>query len=114
MVKFSKLDRFLVSNSLVDLWSSVVALALERKLSDHCPIVLKDSVKDFGPRPFRVFDVWMEDVEFDVIVKNAWNKMVYSCNPDSILRDKLKNVKEDLRRWSKRKFNEKEFEVKKM
>ncbi|GJW75582.1 RNA-directed DNA polymerase, eukaryota [Tanacetum coccineum] len=56
-VKFSKLDRFLLNNEFCNLWGNLSVVALNRKLSNHCPIVLKDVDLDFGPRPFQVFDV---------------------------------------------------------
>ncbi|GJV48762.1 RNA-directed DNA polymerase, eukaryota [Tanacetum coccineum] len=52
-VKFSKLDRFLMNKNFKSLWSNPAVLALYRKLSDHCPMVLKDIDVDFGPKPFR-------------------------------------------------------------
>lgn len=51
--KFSKLDRFLVSNLFVGTWSSLIVVGLDRKLSDHCLIVMKDNHIDFVPKPFR-------------------------------------------------------------
>ncbi|GJW10071.1 transposon TX1 [Tanacetum coccineum] len=50
---------------------------LDRKLSDHCHIVLKYMDLDFGPKPFRVFDIWLDEVDIDQVVVNAWNKTVW-------------------------------------
>ncbi|XP_071729251.1 uncharacterized protein [Rutidosis leptorrhynchoides] len=44
-LKFSKIDRFLVSEKFLYLWNNLTLVALERKESDHCPIVLKDEEK---------------------------------------------------------------------
>ncbi|GJR51532.1 reverse transcriptase domain-containing protein [Tanacetum coccineum] len=41
-LKFSKLDRFLVSKGFKNKWDNLSMVALDKKLSDHCPIVLKD------------------------------------------------------------------------
>ncbi|GJY77619.1 reverse transcriptase domain, reverse transcriptase zinc-binding domain protein [Tanacetum coccineum] len=41
-LKFSKLDRFLVSKGFKNKWDNLSMVALDRKLSNHCPIVLKD------------------------------------------------------------------------
>lgn len=51
-LKFSKLDRFLVTEGFKSKWGNLAVVALDRKLSDHCPIVLKDLDVDFGPKPF--------------------------------------------------------------
>ncbi|GJR95546.1 retrovirus-related pol polyprotein from transposon TNT 1-94 [Tanacetum coccineum] len=64
-LKFSKLDWFLVSEEFKNKWSSLSAIALDRKLSDHCPIMLKDIDMDFGPKPFRVYDMWLEEVDIE-------------------------------------------------
>ncbi|GJY39390.1 putative RNA-directed DNA polymerase, eukaryota [Tanacetum coccineum] len=80
--KFSKLDRFLVSPNFNEKWINLAAIALDRKESDHCPIVLKDISVDFGPKPFRVFDIWLEDPDVEKIVVEAWGKMVTSHRPD--------------------------------
>ncbi|XP_071687253.1 uncharacterized protein [Rutidosis leptorrhynchoides] len=55
-LKFSKLDRFLINDHFNLMWSILSVIALERSLSDHCPIILKDIEKNFGPKPTRVFD----------------------------------------------------------
>ncbi|XP_071740139.1 uncharacterized protein [Rutidosis leptorrhynchoides] len=52
-LKFSKIDKFLVSEKFNDLWGELSAIALECKLSDHCPIVLRDRIIDFGPKPIK-------------------------------------------------------------
>ncbi|GJV91519.1 putative RNA-directed DNA polymerase, partial [Tanacetum coccineum] len=103
-LKFSKIDRFLTNSLFCQNWVSLVVIAKERKLSDHCLLVLMDKIIDFGPKPFRCFDVWMEEKECEDIVKDCWEKRVFSVNPDSRFRDKLKNVKEGLKTWSKIKF----------
>ncbi|GJU71291.1 RNA-directed DNA polymerase, eukaryota, partial [Tanacetum coccineum] len=50
--KMSKLDRFLVSESLLSTWPNITAVTLERYLSDHRPILLRESHFDYGPTPF--------------------------------------------------------------
>lgn len=44
-------------------------------------------------KKWTYFDVWMEDVECEEVVKYTWNNPVFSSTPDEIFRDKLKNVK---------------------
>ncbi|GKB50695.1 RNA-directed DNA polymerase, eukaryota [Tanacetum coccineum] len=95
--KFSKLDRFLVSTEFLSKWDNLSVVTLERKLSDHCPIALKDMDLDFGPKPFKAFDFWLEDGEIDNVFKAAWEKHVQTSRPDCMVRDRFKNVKEDLK-----------------
>ncbi|GJZ02765.1 RNA-directed DNA polymerase, eukaryota [Tanacetum coccineum] len=103
-VKFSKLDRFLLNEEFNELWANLSVIALDRKLSDHYSILLKDVKLDFGPKPFWVFNTWLEEHDFLGIVEGAWNKNMRSIHPDCIFQDRLKNVKASLRVWSKDRF----------
>ncbi|GJV62073.1 hypothetical protein Tco_1468173 [Tanacetum coccineum] len=60
--------------------------------------VLKDIEMDFGPKPFRFFDVWLEEMDIEQIVENAWKKSTRSRRPDCMFKDKLKNVKDEIRK----------------
>ncbi|GJS75871.1 putative RNA-directed DNA polymerase [Tanacetum coccineum] len=102
--KFSKLDRFLLNEEFQNLCCSLSVVALDRKLSDHCPIVLKDIDLDFGPKPFCIFDVWLEESDIDQVVLRAWGMNVKSSRRDCVFRDKLKNVEAELKKWSKDRF----------
>ncbi|GJY76103.1 putative RNA-directed DNA polymerase [Tanacetum coccineum] len=104
--KFSKLDRFLMNENFKGLWCNLAVVALDRKHFDHCPIVLKDMDVDFGPKPFRVFDLWLEEVDIEQLVSHSWKKDVRGSRPDYRFRDKLKNVKADLKVWSKMRFGQ--------
>ncbi|GJV17569.1 putative RNA-directed DNA polymerase, eukaryota [Tanacetum coccineum] len=70
--KISKLDRFLVSEEFQRVWRSIGSVALDRKLSDHCPIVLLDKGIDFRPNSFRFFDAWMEEMDFQELSKEKY------------------------------------------
>ncbi|GJR02111.1 RNA-directed DNA polymerase, eukaryota [Tanacetum coccineum] len=50
--KMSKLDRFLMSESLLSTWPNITAVTLEHYLSDHRPILLRESHFDYCPTPF--------------------------------------------------------------
>ncbi|GJS21722.1 RNA-directed DNA polymerase, eukaryota [Tanacetum coccineum] len=58
--KMSKLDRFLISDGNLSSFPSMSALCLDRHLSDHRPILLREVFSDFGPIPFRVFHSWLK------------------------------------------------------
>ena len=99
--KFSKLDRFLITRSFEDQWRNIGARTLERKWPDHTPILLSDKEGDFGPVPFKFFDVWLSDSKVDEVVKRVWRLEPMSRKPDCKFRDKLKNVKKELSAWRK-------------
>ncbi|XP_071729228.1 uncharacterized protein [Rutidosis leptorrhynchoides] len=70
-IKFSKLDRFLVSEKFNHMWGCLSALALERKLSDHCRDILRDKEIDFGPKLTKIFDEWLEAEGTEESVKTS-------------------------------------------
>ncbi|XP_071740403.1 uncharacterized protein [Rutidosis leptorrhynchoides] len=99
--KLSKLDRFIASENFLNLWCDLSAIVLDRKFSDHCPIVLRDKVIDFGPKPFRFFDEWLNVDEANEIIKKDWGEEVNGSRKDCVFRNKLKNVKAALKSWNK-------------
>ncbi|XP_071713687.1 uncharacterized protein [Rutidosis leptorrhynchoides] len=96
-VKLSKLDRFLVSEEAQQLLPNLSAATLDKHLSDHCPIVLCDGVKDFGPKPTLVFKEWLLLDGSDKVIIYAWNTPVSSKRPDCVFRDRIRNVRIKLR-----------------
>lgn len=104
-LKFSKLDRFFVTDDFCVKWRNLAVVSLDRKLSDHCPILLKDMDMDFGMKPFRAYDVWLKENDIDSVFISAWNNPVLSYRADCVMRDKFKNVKERLKEWNKLKVN---------
>ncbi|GJW38180.1 RNA-directed DNA polymerase, eukaryota [Tanacetum coccineum] len=51
--KMSKLDRFLVSDGFLSLFPHTSAVCLDRHLSDHRPILLREFNTDYGATPFH-------------------------------------------------------------
>jgi len=54
----SRLDRALVSDKWLMQWLGSKQYVLSRHVSDHCTLVVKNSIIDWGTKPFRTFDVW--------------------------------------------------------
>nr|GEV16917.1 RNA-directed DNA polymerase, eukaryota, reverse transcriptase zinc-binding domain protein [Tanacetum cinerariifolium] len=50
--KMSKLDRFLVTDGLLSSFPHLSAVCLDRHLLDHRPILLRETLVDFGATPF--------------------------------------------------------------
>nr|GEX44447.1 nucleotide-binding alpha-beta plait domain-containing protein [Tanacetum cinerariifolium] len=71
--KMSKLDRFLISESLMSSCPNISAISLDRFLSDHRPILLREFMLDYGSTPFRFFHYWIEVDGFLKMVKDTWN-----------------------------------------
>ncbi|GJR64060.1 RNA-directed DNA polymerase, eukaryota [Tanacetum coccineum] len=100
--KMSKLDRFLISESLTNSCPNISAITLDRYLSDHRPILMRESHYDYGPVPFRFFHYWFEIKGFDKLVEDSWNEVaVVESNAMIKMMKKLKYLKEKIRLWNK-------------
>ncbi|GJR54472.1 RNA-directed DNA polymerase, eukaryota, partial [Tanacetum coccineum] len=113
--KMSKLDRFLISEGLFDLFLNLSGLILHRHLSDHKPIFLRESYMDYGPTPFRLFHSWFLENDFVSVVEDAWNNaMVHDLNAMVFLKNKLKVLKHKLKAWSCQKRCKRELDRKEL
>nr|KYP50790.1 hypothetical protein KK1_027354 [Cajanus cajan] len=68
----SRIDRFLVSHEWLTQWPHCSQKALQRDVSDHRPILLKDIRLDWGPKPFRSLNCWFDDPSFLGFVEQKW------------------------------------------
>ncbi|XP_071705051.1 uncharacterized protein [Rutidosis leptorrhynchoides] len=98
----AKLDRFLISDGLVDFFPDLNGRVLPNLWSDHCPIILFNDHVDYGPSPFKLFSSWFNMSGFDKVVKDAWVNpallsMCMGKNPFVVFKDKLKFVKSELK-----------------
>ncbi|GKB45734.1 RNA-directed DNA polymerase, eukaryota [Tanacetum coccineum] len=100
--KMSKLDRFLVSDGIYNLFPSITAICLDRHISDHRPILLREVKLDFGPTPFRFYHSWFDLVGFDDMIKEAWRSFSHSDKNAMIrFKKKLQDLKPIIRCWVK-------------
>ncbi|GKB54739.1 RNA-directed DNA polymerase, eukaryota [Tanacetum coccineum] len=77
------------------------AISLDRYLSDHRPILLRESTHDYGPIPFRFFHYWFEVDGFEKLVNEAWYEtQVDASNAMLNLMNKLKYLKKKIRVWN--------------
>lgn len=98
--KMSKLDRVLVSMDFMASWPNGTLSALDRGLSDHCPILLECNTVDFGPLPFRFFNSWLKHPHLATTVSHAiQNFNRPDLLPDRKLALKLKAIKEAIKSW---------------
>nr|GEX41989.1 putative RNA-directed DNA polymerase, eukaryota, reverse transcriptase zinc-binding domain protein [Tanacetum cinerariifolium] len=100
--KMSKLDRFLVTEGIISLYPSISALCLDRHLSDHRPILLREVSSDFGPNPFRFYHSWLRMEGFDSMVEHAWLSFSHSDSNAMVrFKKKLQDLKSIIRLWVK-------------
>ena len=69
--KMSKLDTLLISEGLLTTFPSLSALCLDRNLSDHRHILMRELNVDYGPTPFRLFHSWFNKKGFDNMVEDS-------------------------------------------
>lgn len=68
----SKLDRALINEEWIEKWPGVMLKGIDRSTSDHCPILMHNNSKDWGPRPFRFLNVWTTHPNFLPFVEDKW------------------------------------------
>jgi len=96
----SRLDRALVSDEWLLQWPGSKQYVLSRQVSDHCALVVKNSTIDWGPKPFRTFDVWQQADRFKEVVKKAWDNVVVRGNSLEDIKVKFKRLKCEIRQWN--------------
>nr|GEV00511.1 RNA-directed DNA polymerase, eukaryota [Tanacetum cinerariifolium] len=100
VAKMSKLHRFLISEGFVSLFPHVSAICLDKHLSDHCPILLRDDISDYGATPFRFYHSWFKLNGFEQMVINTWNSISLEDRNGMIhFKKKLQLLKKEIRSW---------------
>nr|GEV21967.1 RNA-directed DNA polymerase, eukaryota [Tanacetum cinerariifolium] len=98
--KMSKLDRFLVSDNLVCTCPNLSSISLDRLLSDHRPILMRECHGDYGPTPFKFFHYWFEIDGFNKFVEESWkDNSVIDQNHFSKFMKKLKFFRMKIQKW---------------
>ncbi|KAH1215362.1 hypothetical protein GmHk_13G036515 [Glycine max] len=89
-----------LSDEWLSLWPDSTQFVLDRDFSDHCPILLRSTTVDWGPRPFKVMDWWLKDKDFQKMVSYRWGNYHPSGWGGYALKLKLKFIKGCIRQWS--------------
>lgn len=94
----SRLDRFLVSEGWLNEWKHEVQCIGLRDVSDYCPIMLRGENLNWGPKPFRFNNCWLQHGSFKSFVRSSWDS--FQCCRWKIYQftDKLRSMKGCLRR----------------
>ncbi|KAL4322009.1 hypothetical protein AHAS_Ahas14G0167600 [Arachis hypogaea] len=95
----SRIDRSLVSLGWLDAYPETCLRGGPRGLSDHFPLIMEDSRKFDGPRPFRSLDSWFTHEWFLRIVKEEWRGL-----GNIQFLEKMKALSVPLRIWHKQHF----------
>lgn len=71
---------------------------LPRILYDHCPILLKEDERDWGPKPFRFINAWVLHPMFMKELKKAWEGSSVREWAGYIVMSKLRSLKMALKK----------------
>ena len=74
---------------------------LPRSLSDHNAIIIGEKVEDWGPKPFKVYDGWLMNKQFQKVVRDCWLDYQPMGWGGYALKCKLQHLKQRLKIWSK-------------
>ncbi|XP_058759249.1 uncharacterized protein LOC131632522 [Vicia villosa] len=107
----SRLDRFLLEDSIVDRWGVVGQMIGSRDISDHCPIWIISDKADWGPKPFKIVNAWFDNKEFLPFVEKEWLSLKVSGRADFVLKEKFRLLKVALRRWITEVFGKIDLEI---
>lgn len=100
----SRLDRFLVSEEWLAISSNSSQWVLNRDFSDHFPILLKTASINWGPKPFRFKNCWIQHKGFGELIEKQWASYEEQGCTAFRLKEKLKRLKVFLVRWNKEDF----------
>lgn len=102
----SKLDRFLLSESIVTSGGIYNALMIPSVGSDHWPISLSwQGLGNQVGKPFRFEHCWFEDPNFKSKVKDLWSESTsQKGNCMYRFQQRLKSLKNKLKIWNKEEF----------
>ncbi|GAU32684.1 hypothetical protein TSUD_145580 [Trifolium subterraneum] len=113
-MSMSRLDRLLISPSWFEMWGSPNVWVLPRDVADHCPLVLRYSSADWGPKPFRFNNFWLENRDFKEVITNAWEAQHLEGWMGFILRERLKGLKLVIKDWSQKTYGVEEGKKKQL
>lgn len=94
--KRSRLDRAII-NPKTSLSGNWKVTAVPRRNSDHKGLILQQEELNWGPKPFRIFNIWLkEKLLIDMIKEKLKDKLQNGKD----LQDNLRAVKQVTRNWN--------------
>jgi exonuclease III len=100
----SRLDCFLLSEGFIAKEGISNQWVGDRDISDHCPIWLLTSNQNWGPKPFKFNNCWIDHPEFFNFVKSSWESMEIQGKKAFVIKEKLKRLKIALKTWNREVF----------
>ncbi|XP_058785957.1 uncharacterized protein LOC131660684 [Vicia villosa] len=107
----SRIDRILVSVNVLNRWGIAGQLVGERDISHNCPVWLVEYNDNWGPKPFKFNNEWFSLDSFLPFIEKEWKSLHIEGRGDFILKEKLRLLKDKLRRWNEEVFGRIDLEV---
>lgn len=105
--KWSRIDRFLLSPEWMKKFNFI-----PRRVSDHCPILLMEDERDWGPKSFRFINAWTLHPSFFAFVEKVWKETIVEGWSGFKCLRKLKALKLALKQWNVEVFGNVESKLK--
>ncbi|XP_028126821.1 uncharacterized protein LOC114323420 [Camellia sinensis] len=109
--RWSRIDRVLVDPNWLEVFKFKL-WGLPRLISDHCPLLVMEDDRDWGPKPFRFVNAWCLHPFCAPLVDKSWKEAVVHGWAGYILLQKLKALKQILRIWNKEIYGNVSFKLK--
>ncbi|KAL8536611.1 hypothetical protein ACS0TY_011982 [Phlomoides rotata] len=75
------------------------------------PLILRNLVTDWGPKPFKFFNGWIKHPEFRDFCCSKWESYNVNGWKSYSLKEKLRMLKQDLKGWSREAFGSLHFKM---
>ncbi|GMI72221.1 hypothetical protein HRI_000891400 [Hibiscus trionum] len=111
--KCSRLDRFLISEEWIDRFMGLRQYTLCKSVSDHAAIKLACEEVNWGHRPFRFLNCWLEKKVYVQDMAQEWEKLMRrKTNGQQLtLLEKLDGLCRFLRNWNRNSFGSVEQKI---
>nr|GEY03425.1 RNA-directed DNA polymerase, eukaryota [Tanacetum cinerariifolium] len=96
-----RLDRFLIADSTWNHLGPLTAVALDRTISDHHPILLRRFTADYGPISFKIYHTWFQADGFNKVMADFWSNGYYRKSSPALVnfKNKLQGLKSAIKGW---------------
>ena len=91
----------LVCDNVFNKWPNACVRALNKEFSDHAPLILTLKDTNFGPKPFRWFDSWIDRPGCEEVINSVLVGRSNVGPADMNLMRKLKRLRDRLKVWIK-------------
>lgn len=108
---WSRIDRVLLSTKWLEKYNFKL-WGLPRGVSDHCPLLLMEDDRDWGPKPFRFINAWTLHPQFLSVIKAAWLGTVVTGWAGYVILVKLRTLRWTLKKWNIEEFGNVSHSVK--